>query len=46
MIRAKSIPAKEAGKTLRKRLNHANPNVQILTLKVSTKDYFYTKHIF
>jgi growth factor-regulated tyrosine kinase substrate len=34
-IRGKQVPAKEAMRALKKRLSHKNPNVQLLSLKVS-----------
>jgi hypothetical protein len=34
-IRSKSVPAKDAMRALKSRLNHKNPNVQMLALSVS-----------
>lgn len=39
MIKGKRASAKDAMRSLKKRLGHRNPNVQMLTLKVET--YFY-----
>lgn len=33
-IKAKEVSAKDAMRALKKRINHKNPNVQILALKV------------
>ena len=35
-IRSKTVPQKDAMRALKRRLNHKNPNVQLLALSVST----------